>query len=268
MNRILTVAGSDSCGGAGVQADIKTASALGTDAACVITALTAQSADAVYAVLETPPEMVAGQLDAVFSLLKPGAVKIGMVPTAAAAAVIAGKLAEYGAKNIVLDPLSAATAGTRLASEEAAAEAERRLFPLARLLTPNLPEAAALALRLGVRVTPDRKGAERAADLLAQRYGCAVLVKGGHAETGADDLLRTEEGLIWLEGTRLPGSAHGTGCALSSAIACRLAAGDGLEEAVRTAKRFITGALTGAEPCGRSALLNFFWRTEDRASER
>ena len=137
MNRILTVAGSDSCGGAGVQADIKTASALGTGAACVITALTAQSADAVYAVLETPPEMVAGQLDAVFSLLRPGAVKIGMVPTAAAAAVIAGKLAEYGAKNIVLDPLSAATAGTRLASEEAAAEAgcsppicpRRRLWP-------------------------------------------------------------------------------------------------------------------------------------------
>ena len=259
MKTFLTIAGSDSSGGAGIQADIKTATALGMYAASVVTAVTAQNADMVYGFAETPADMVAMQLDAVFSQLAPCAVKIGMVPSAECAETVAQKLAYFGAKNIVIDPLAVASGGQRLASEQAAAASRRHLYPMAALLTPNLPEAALLAFGEGAAIC-GREEAERAAEAIFDRFGCAVLVKGGHAAENADDLLYDGKRLVWLAGERLPRGAHGTGCTLSSAIACRLAAGNTLQDAVCAAKAYLTGALRAAKPCGGSALLNFTWK--------
>ena len=208
MKTALTIAGSDSSGGAGIQADIKTMTANGVYATSAITALTAQNTTGVYGILESTPEFLANQLDCVFTDIFPDAVKTGMVSSTALIAVIADKLRQYKARNIVVDPVMVATSGARLISEEAVDALKEQLLPLATLLTPNIPEAEVLS---GMTIS-DPAGMERAARAISEQYGCAVLCKGGHQISDADDLLwRTGAG-VWFRGRRIQNSnTHGTG---------------------------------------------------------
>lgn len=240
MKTILTIAGSDCSGGAGVQADIKTITAHRHYAMSVITSLTAQNTTGVYGVLDVDPQFVTAQLDCVFTDIRPDAVKIGMVSNAAIIEVVAGKLAQYGAQNIVLDPVMVSTSGSRLLDTGAERALVEKLLPLATLVTPNLAEAACLS---GIE-PHTREDMCRAARAIAARTPAAVLVKGGHAIGEADDLLLDADGLHWFSAARVDTpDTHGTGCTLSSAIACRLAEGCGLPEAVGLAKDYITGAI-------------------------
>ena len=240
MKTALTIAGSDSSGGAGIQADIKTMTANGVYAMSAITVLTAQNTTGVYGILESTPEFLAQQLDCIFSDIYPDAVKTGMVSSTALIEVIADKLKQYQAKNIVVDPVMVATSGSRLISEEAVEALKERLLPLATLLTPNIPEAEVLS---GLSIT-DAQGMERAAQAISQRYGCAVLCKGGHQIHDADDLLWRDGVSKWFRGRRIDNpNTHGTGCTLSSAIASNLAKGYDLDAAVERAKAYISGAL-------------------------
>ena len=240
MKTALTIAGSDSSGGAGIQADIKTMTANGVYAMSAITALTAQNTTGVYGILESTPEFLANQLDCVFTDIFPDAVKTGMVSSTALIGVIADKLRQYGAKNIVVDPVMVATSGSRLISEEAVEALKERLLPLATLLTPNIPEAQVLS---GVTIAT-AQDMEQAARTISERYGCAVLCKGGHQIHDADDLLwRSGQGK-WFRGRRIPNpNTHGTGCTLSSAIASNLAKGFDLDQSVERSKAYISGAL-------------------------
>lgn len=240
MKTALTIAGSDSSGGAGIQADIKTMTANGVYATSAITALTAQNTTGVYGILESTPEFLANQLDCIFTDIFPDAVKTGMVSSTALIAVIADKLRQYGARNIVVDPVMVATSGARLISEEAVDALKEKLLPLATLLTPNIPEAEVLS---GMTIS-DPAGMERAARAISEQYGCAVLCKGGHQISDADDLLWREGAGVWFRGRRIQNSnTHGTGCTLSSAIASNLAKGYDLDQSVRRAKAYISGAL-------------------------
>ena len=247
MTRIaVTVAGSDSGGGAGIQADLKTFSALGIYGASVITALTAQNTRGVQAIHDVPADFIAAQIDSVFSDLDVAAVKIGMLSQPSTIAAVASGLTRHGAPAIVLDPVMVATSGDRLVSPEAIAALKTALIPLARVLTPNLPEAAEL---LGTDIA---RSTDEAADhgrrLLA--LGCeAVLVKGGHG-TGPEstDILVTRQATTPLAAPRhSTRNTHGTGCTLSSAIAAYLALGASLEEAVQEAKRYVTEAIRAAD---------------------
>lgn len=236
----LTIAGSDSSGGAGIQADIKTMLANGVYASSAITALTAQNTTGVAAISESTPEFLGMQLDCVFTDIFPDAVKIGMVSSAGLIEVIAGKLEQYGAANVVVDPVMVASAGSKLMVEGAAAVMAERLFPLAAVITPNIPEARALT---GIEIACE-EDMIRAAALLEERYGCAVLLKGGHSVNDANDILIRGGIVTRLEGRRIDNpNTHGTGCTLSSAIAAGLAKGMELEDAVRNAKEYISGAL-------------------------
>lgn len=247
MKTALTIAGSDSSGGAGIQADIKTMTAHGVYAMSAITALTAQNTTGVTDILESTPEFLAEQLDCVFTDIFPDAVKTGMVSSTALIEVIAAKLRQYGAKNIVVDPVMVATSGSRLISEDAVGALCEHLLPLATVLTPNIPEAELLS---GMEIK-DAGGMERAARAISERYGCAVLCKGGHQINDADDLLYSGGELRWFRGKRIATSnTHGTGCTLSSAIAAYLARGEALPEAVRKAKEYVTGAIEHALPLG------------------
>ena len=247
MKTALTIAGSDSSGGAGIQADIKTMTAHGVYAMSAITALTAQNTTGVTDILESTPEFLAEQLDCVFTDIFPDAVKTGMVSSTALIEVIAAKLRQYGAKNIVVDPVMVATSGSRLISEDAVGALCEHLLPLATVLTPNIPEAELLS---GMEI-PDAAGMERAARAISERYGCAVLCKGGHQINDADDLLWRNGAGRWFRGKRIATSnTHGTGCTLSSAIAAYLARGEALPEAVRKAKEYVTGAIEHALPLG------------------
>jgi hydroxymethylpyrimidine/phosphomethylpyrimidine kinase len=242
----LTIAGSDSSGGAGIQADLKTFAALGVYGASVLTALTAQNTRGVSGVHPVPADFVTAQIDAVFDDLAIGAVKIGMVAQAAIIEAIAAGLARWQHGPVVLDPVMVATSGDRLLSDDAIAALRSRLIPLATLITPNLPEAAAL---LGEPVAGDEAAiAAQGRRLLA--LGCpAVLIKGGHGE-GADsiDYLVTREATLALRAPRIATSnTHGTGCSLSSAVAAGLAKGEDLEMAVRNAKTFISAAIAAAD---------------------
>ena len=250
MRTALTIAGSDSSGGAGIQADIKTMTAHGVYAMSAITALTAQNTTGVKSILESTPEFLAAQLDCVFTDIFPDAVKTGMVSSIPLIEVIADKLSEYGARNIVVDPVMVATSGDRLISEDAVGALKERLLPLATVLTPNIPEAELLS---GEEIT-DAAGMERAARAISEKYGCAVLCKGGHQVNDADDLLwRGGEGR-WFRGRRIATSnTHGTGCTLSSAIASELAKGLELDTAVERAKAYISGALGAMLDLGRGS---------------
>ena len=240
MKTALTIAGSDSSGGAGIQADIKTMSANGVYAMSAITALTAQNTTGVYGILEATPDFLANQLDCIFTDIYPDAVKTGMVSSTALIQVIADKLTQYQAKNIVVDPVMVATSGSRLISEEAVDALKERLLPLATVLTPNIPEAEVLS-GLAIRNAADMEAAARA---ISEAYGCAVLCKGGHQINDADDLLWRDGAGKWFRGKRIDNpNTHGTGCTLSSAIASNLAKGYGLDEAVERAKAYISGAL-------------------------
>lgn len=244
----LTIAGSDSGGGAGIQADIKTMTVNGVFAMSAITALTAQNTTGVTDILNSTPEFLAHQLDAVFTDIYPDAVKIGMVSSAELIQVIADKLTEYDAKNIVVDPVMVATSGARLISEDAIAVLKEKLLPLALLSTPNIPEAEVLS---GMEIhSPEDM--EKAAGRIYDAFGCAVLLKGGHDLNDANDLLCTGDGLRWFKGKRIDNpNTHGTGCTLSSAIAANLAKGMSLEDSVDQAKRYISGALAAMLDLGK-----------------
>ncbi|HIY79443.1 MAG TPA: bifunctional hydroxymethylpyrimidine kinase/phosphomethylpyrimidine kinase [Candidatus Olsenella excrementavium] len=262
---VLAIAGSDSSGGAGIQADIKTIAAHGLFAETAITALTAQNTCGVRDVMEATPQMVAEQIDAVFEDIPPAAVKVGMVSSAAIVEAIAERLERWGAENVVVDPVMVATSGARLIDDGAAGALVGRLLPLARVITPNIPEAEAL---LGEPVRSEAEQ-EAAALALAKRLGCAVLVKGGHGVADANDVLVEsavdDEGaprVTWLRAPRVETeNTHGTGCTLSSAIACGLAEGLALPEAVSRAKDYLTGALSSGLDLGRgSGPVDHMWR--------
>lgn len=242
----LTIAGSDSSGGAGIQADLKSFAALGVYGASAITALTAQNTKGVSGIHPVPAAFVSAQIDAVFSDLAVGAVKIGMVAQAETIAAIADGLTRWAPRHIVLDPVMVATSGDRLLAAEAVDALKTLLFPLASLITPNLPEAAAL---LNEPVASNEAEVERQGkQLLAM--GCrAVLVKGGHGHGSESiDYLIDAERSIALSAPRIAtANTHGTGCSLSSAIAAGLAKGETMETAVRHAKAWITDAIAAAD---------------------
>lgn len=246
----LTIAGSDSSGGAGIQADIKTMLANGVYAMSAITALTAQNTTGVAGIMEVSPEFLASQLDCIFTDIRPDAVKIGMVSSGALIEVIAEKLVEYRAENVVIDPVMVATSGSRLISEAAIETLKERLLPLASVLTPNIPETEVL---WGQSITSPGE-MERAAGEISRTYGCGVLCKGGHSVNDANDLLYKENRAIWFQGRRIENpNTHGTGCTLSSAIAANLAKGYALETAVKRAKEYISGALEAMLDLGKGS---------------
>ena len=240
MKTALTIAGSDSSGGAGIQADIKTMSANGVYAMSAITAITAQNTTGVRGIYDVMPEFLKMQIDAVFEDIYPDAVKIGMVSSASLAEVIAERLTYYGAKNIVLDPVMVATSGSSLTKNEAIAVLREKLFSRATLITPNIPEAEALC---GMRINSADDMVE-AGEIISSQCGCAVLIKGGHSVNDASDLLCSSGTLTWFHGERIDNpNTHGTGCTLSSAIASNLAKGFTLAESVKRAKDYISAAL-------------------------
>ena len=240
MRTALSIAGSDSSGGAGIQADIKTMSANGVYAMTAVTALTAQNTTGVTDILDSTPAFLSAQLDAVFTDIFPDAVKIGMVSSAELISVIAQKLRQYGARHIVVDPVMVATSGSRLLREDAVEALKTELLPLAEVATPNIPEAEILA-DMPIRTPADMEAAARK---ISEQYGCAVLCKGGHDLNDANDLLWKDGAGYWFNGRRINNpNTHGTGCTLSSAIAANLAKGMALEGAVRRAKEYISGAL-------------------------
>ena len=240
MKTALTIAGSDSSGGAGIQADIKTMLANGVYAMSAITALTAQNTTGVTAILNATPEFLGQEIDSIFTDIRPDAVKIGMVSEAPLIEMIAGKLREYHAQNIVVDPVMVATSGARLISADAIDTLKKQLLPMADILTPNIPETMELT---GQTITSEQD-MKIAARTIFDRYGCAVLVKGGHQLSDANDLLCDSDGFHWFRGHRILNSnTHGTGCTLSSAIAANLAKGFSLTDSVHRAKIYISGAL-------------------------
>ena len=250
MKTALTIAGSDSSGGAGIQADIKTMTANGVFATCAVTALTAQNTTGVTDILESTPHFLAEQLDAVFTDIVPDAVKIGMVSSAELIGVIAEKLRQYGAERVVVDPVMVATSGAKLLRDDAIQALTSQLLPLATVLTPNIPEAEILS---GLTIT-DAAGIEAAARTISQRYGCAVLCKGGHQINDADDLLWRSGTGKWFHGKRIANpNTHGTGCTLSSAIASNLAKGCDLDTSVERAKAYISGCLSAMLDLGHGS---------------
>ena len=250
LNTALTIAGSDCSGGAGIQADLKTMTLNGVYAMSAVTALTAHNTTGVRAIQESTPEFLGQQIDAVFEDIYPDAVKIGMVSSSQLIRVIAQKLRHYHAKNIVVDPVMVATSGSALMKTEALQTLIEELFPLADLVTPNLPEAQVLS-GLPVETKEDM---ETAAQKIGDAYGCAVLLKGGHGLQDASDLLYANGELVWFQGQRIENpNTHGTGCTLSSAIAANLAKGLPLTQAVRQAKDYISGALAAMLDLGQGS---------------
>lgn len=248
MKTALTIAGSDPSGGAGIQADIKTMTCNGVYAMSAITALTAQNTLGITGIVETSPEFLEKQLDAVFTDIFPDAVKIGMVSSAQLIEVIGAKLAQYQAGNIVVDPIMISTSGTRLLDENAMDAMRNILFPLADVMTPNIPEAEVLA-QMKIRTEQEMLCA---AEKISSAYHCAVLCKGGHSEGDSNDLLYHEGQYRWYRTPRINNpNTHGTGCTLSSAIASNLAKGYALEDAVQRAKDYITNALAAGLDLGK-----------------
>ncbi|MBQ7054756.1 MAG: bifunctional hydroxymethylpyrimidine kinase/phosphomethylpyrimidine kinase [Oscillospiraceae bacterium] len=250
MRTALTIAGSDSCGGAGIQADIKTMTMNGVYAMSAICALTAQNTTGVTGISEVSPEFLRAQLDAVFDDIFPDAVKIGMVSSAGLIETIADVLASRRAKNIVLDPVMVSTSGSRLLQEDAVNTLTERLLPLADVVTPNIPEAEILS-GLAIRTAEDMK---KAARVIGEKCGCSVLLKGGHSINDANDLLFENGSFSWFEGKRIDNpNTHGTGCTLSSAIAANLTKGFTLRDSVARAKEYISDALSAMLDLGHGS---------------
>lgn len=241
MRTVLTIAGSDCSGGAGIQADIKTITAHKLYAMSAIAALTAQNTTGVYGILDVAPEFVAQQLDCIFTDIYPDAVKIGMVSSSSIIEVIVEKLKQYQAKNIVVDPVMVSTSGCKLLSDEAQESLITKLLPLGTVITPNIPEAEVLC---GFEIK-DEADMVKAAQQIAKHHPGAVLVKGGHLVSEAADLLYENGATHWFRSQRVnTPNTHGTGCTLSSAIACGLAQGKPLQESIESAKAYLTGALS------------------------
>ncbi|MGN0136068.1 bifunctional hydroxymethylpyrimidine kinase/phosphomethylpyrimidine kinase [Anaerotignum sp.] len=240
MKTALTIAGSDTSGGAGIQADLKTMTMNGVFAMSALTALTAQNTVGVQGIFEVTPEFLGMQIDSVFTDIRPDAVKIGMVSSAELISVIAEKLTAYQAENIVVDPVMVATSGAKLISDDAVSALKEKLLPLAAVVTPNIPEAEVLS---GMQITCP-EDMVKAAEKISKEYHCAVLCKGGHSMNDANDLLYHDGTYQWFKGKRIDNpNTHGTGCTLSSAIAANLAKGNDLATAVERAKEYISGAL-------------------------
>lgn len=250
MRTALSIAGSDSCGGAGIQADIKTMTMNGVYAMSAVTALTAQNTTGVRAIQEATPEFLRQQIDAVFEDIFPDSVKIGMVSGSELVCVIADRLKYYNAKNIVVDPVMVATSGSSLMKTDAVKTLIDELLPIATLVTPNIPEAEVLS---GLSIE-NKEDMQTAAKAIGDTYGPAVLLKGGHNINDANDLLYSNGEHIWFEGKRIDNpNTHGTGCTLSSAIASNLAKGFSLEDSVRRAKNYISGALSAMLDLGKGS---------------
>ncbi len=250
INTALTIAGSDSSGGAGIQADLKTMLANGVYGMSAITALTAQNTMGVAAISDVTPEFLGQQIDAVFTDIFPDAVKIGMTANAQLIEMIADRLSFYRASNIVVDPVMIATSGARLISEDAVEMLKSKLLPIADIVTPNIPEAEVLS---GMKIS-DKADMEQAARLIADKYSCAVLLKGGHSINDANDLLCEGGEMTWFSGRRIDNpNTHGTGCTLSSAIASNLAKGHDLRTSVTLAKEYISGALSAMLDLGKGS---------------
>ena len=248
IGKVLTIAGSDPSGGAGIQADIKTITMQGCYAMSAITALTVQNTCGVTDVMDVPPEILAAQIDAVCTDIFPDAVKIGMVSNAASIRVIAEKLRQYRPQHIVIDPVMISTSGRHLLREDAMEALCSELLPLGTVLTPNLPEAGAL---LGQNLqSPEEM--RTAAKILSERFGAAVLVKGGHLEAAPSDVLYADgEYQVYTSERIDTNNSHGTGCTLSSAIASGLARGVSLPESVQLAKWYLTDALAAGFDIGK-----------------
>lgn len=250
LRTALTIAGSDSSGGAGVQADIKTMTMNGVYAMSAITALTAQNTTGVRAIQESTPDFLKEQLDAVFEDIFPDAVKIGMVSSSDLIYVIADRLKYYNAKNVVVDPVMVATSGSALMKNDAIHTLTQKLLPLCTLVTPNIPEAEVLS-DIQINTKEDMISA---AKQIADEYNCAVLLKGGHSINDANDLLYAEGELVWFEGKRINNpNTHGTGCTLSSAIASNLAKGFILSQSIKRAKEYISDALSAQLDLGKGS---------------
>lgn len=250
MRTALTIAGSDSSGGAGIQADIKTMTANGVFAMSAVTALTAQNTTGVKDIMEVSPAFLKEQLDCVFTDIRPDAVKIGMVSSSELIRAIADKLKEYRAENIVVDPVMVATSGARLISEDAVETLKECLLPEADILTPNIPETEVLS---GMRICTE-EDMICAGQKISETYHLAVLVKGGHQLNDANDLLCQGGVCRWFYGKRIDNpNTHGTGCTLSSAIASNLAKGFSMEESVERAKTYISGALGAMLDLGKGS---------------
>ena len=250
MNTALTIAGSDSSGGAGIQADIKTMTANGVYAMSAITALTAQNTTGVTGIMEVTPEFLSLQLEAIFTDIYPDAVKTGMVSSGELIKTISATLKKYNAKNIVVDPVMVATSGAKLISDEAIETLKSELLPLATVITPNIPEAEVLS-EMKIQNEEDMIAA---AKLIYEKYNCNVLLKGGHQINDANDLLYRDGGYVWFKGKRIDNpNTHGTGCTLSSAIASNLAKGQSLDDAVKNAKDYISGALAAMLDLGKGS---------------
>ena len=250
MNTALTIAGSDSSGGAGIQADIKTMTANGVYAMSAITALTAQNTTGVTGIMEVTPEFLSLQLEAIFTDIYPDAVKTGMVSSGELIKTISATLKKYNAKNIVVDPVMVATSGAKLISDEAIEILKAELLPLATVITPNIPEAEVLS---GMTIK-NEEDMIKAANAIYEKFNCNVLLKGGHQINDANDLLYRDGGYVWFKGKRIDNpNTHGTGCTLSSAIASNLAKGENLDDAVKHAKEYISGALAAMLDLGKGS---------------
>lgn len=250
MKTCLTIAGSDSSGGAGIQADLKTMTVNGVYAMSVITALTAQNTQGVSGILDVSPEFITSQMDAVFTDIYPDAIKIGMVSSPEIVEAIAKSLEKYEAKNIVLDPVMVATSGAVLLKEEAMDSLINRLISLSDVVTPNIPEGEILA---GMKIE-NEDDMKKAAEIIGEKYNCAVLLKGGHKVNDANDLLYRKGNFKWFLSERIDNNnTHGTGCTLSSAIAANLAKGEDLNQAIKNAKEYLTGALRAGLNLGKGS---------------
>lgn len=248
MKKVLTIAGSDSIGGAGIQADIKTMTVNGVYAMSAVTSVTVQNTMGVTAVMNVTADILRGQLDAVFNDIRPDSVKIGMLPTIELIETVADRLTFYKAENIVLDPVMVATSGSRLINENAVKTMKEKLFPISTVITPNIYEAEILS-EIKICTKDDML---KASSIINGKYKCAVLCKGGHSVNDADDLLYTDGEYIWFNGKRIDNpNTHGTGCTLSSAIAANLAKGYSLEKSIKYAKDYISGALSAMLDLGK-----------------
>ena len=257
MNTALTIAGSDSSGGAGIQADLKTFAAHGVYGMSAITSVTSQNTQGIFGVFDIPSETVASQLDAVFTDIYPNSIKIGMVSSAEIIETIATKLKQYSAKNIVLDTVMVSTSGHALLQKDAVDALTSLLFPLADVITPNLHEAQILC-GFDIRSENDMV---KAAETIFSKYGVCVLLKGGHLANTSNDLL-FDGSITWFKGERIDNpNTHGTGCTLSSAIASNIAMGHDMKTSVKNAKNYITGALRDMLNLGKgSGPLNHMYK--------
>lgn len=258
MHKSLTIAGSDSSGGAGIQADLKTMTALGVYGMSAITALTAQNTTGVQSIFEVTPKFLEDELDSIFTDIFPDSVKIGMVSNADLIRVISKKLREYNAKNIVVDPVMVSTSGSKLMADGAKDALLSELFKVADIITPNIPEAEALT---GQSIKSKDDMVE-AAKKIGEFFEGYILLKGGHSADDSDDLLYKNSEKIWIKGERIENpNTHGTGCTLSSAIASYLAMGHDVPESVHLAKEFITGAISAKLDLGKGrGPLNHMWK--------